>query len=289
MAHQLVQDVYGFYNGVGPPPIESYPVRLPRVLSPTDLQVYRHATIDATREIRLLELLPPKRKEEKNSNDLIKCRLSTHSLPKIPHFEALSYTWGQVERHLPLSIVRRNEDGQDVEEAMFVTPQLLMALRRLRYPSQSRMIWVDQICINQDDNVEKSQQIQLMGRIYRAATQVVIWLGEDPEFYLEGLPGVTATYGQLMEEVLQTMTTCGENESRRFEIARDSFDVRPTWHKTTIRQRRVEIVKDVLQRLWFTRAWAGCLAIPRFTITDLVLGISRGEPRLHTEDTIWFD
>jgi hypothetical protein len=55
MAHQLLQAV--LYNDDGPPPIESYPIRLSRILSSTDLQPYRRYSIDATREILLLDLL----------------------------------------------------------------------------------------------------------------------------------------------------------------------------------------------------------------------------------------
>lgn len=64
------QDVYGFYKGEGPPSIETYPVILPRMLSPTDLQPYKHDSIDASCELRVSELLPPIRKLEKNDNDI---------------------------------------------------------------------------------------------------------------------------------------------------------------------------------------------------------------------------
>ncbi|OQV07916.1 hypothetical protein CLAIMM_12270 [Cladophialophora immunda] len=42
-------------------------------------------------------------------------------------------------------------------------------------------IWVDAICINQDDEAEKSRQIRLMSAIYRGATEVFIWLGDGNE------------------------------------------------------------------------------------------------------------
>lgn len=38
-------------------------------------------------------------------------------------------------------------------------------------------LWVDAICINQDDPAEKGRQILLMGEIYAKATQVIVWLG----------------------------------------------------------------------------------------------------------------
>jgi Heterokaryon incompatibility protein (HET) len=41
------------------------------------------------------------------------------------------------------------------------------------------VLWIDQICINQKNALERSQQVNIMGCIYRQAQQVVMWLGED--------------------------------------------------------------------------------------------------------------
>lgn len=44
------------------------------------------------------------------------------------------------------------------------------------------LVWfveVDVLCINQDDPVERSQQVHLMNRIYRDAAHVLVWLGLD--------------------------------------------------------------------------------------------------------------
>ena len=59
MAHQTLQDVYGFYCGETTHSIEEYPIRLPRTIDPTEAGLYEHTEIDALHEIRLLELLPP--------------------------------------------------------------------------------------------------------------------------------------------------------------------------------------------------------------------------------------
>jgi len=53
-------------------------------------------------------------------------------------------------------------------------------LRRLRRSGQPRILWVDAICINQSDLVEKSHQVSFMGEIYSKTTQCLIWLGEEP-------------------------------------------------------------------------------------------------------------
>jgi hypothetical protein len=39
-------------------------------------------------------------------------------------------------------------------------------------------VWVDAICIDQRNGVEKISQIRLMGDIYRRSSQVLVWLGD---------------------------------------------------------------------------------------------------------------
>jgi hypothetical protein len=41
-----------------------------------------------------------------------------------------------------------------------------------------RILWIDAICINQEDNAEKGQQVQSMAKIYAKASRVIVWLGE---------------------------------------------------------------------------------------------------------------
>jgi hypothetical protein len=49
----------------------------------------------------------------------------------------------------------------------------LTSLRDERVP---RALWVDFLCIDQDDTAEKNKQIPLMAFIYRRAREVIIWL-----------------------------------------------------------------------------------------------------------------
>jgi hypothetical protein len=61
-----------------------------------------------------------------------------------------------------------------------VTANLEAAFRRLRSKGYSRL-WVDAICINQEDKAEKSRQLLLMGSIYRRAKEVAAWTGEEDD------------------------------------------------------------------------------------------------------------
>ena len=88
---------------------------------------------------------------------------------------------------------------------------LYQALRRLRWFRDPRLIWVDAICINQSDVDEKSQQIPLMGRIYRNAASVLVWLGEEAE--------TSSAAFTLMENIYDSMRCDGEES--RAELARN--------------------------------------------------------------------
>jgi hypothetical protein len=80
----------------------------------------------------------------------------------------LSYVWGDIRDSANITF-----DGRTVS----VTKSLETALRHLRYPDKSRTLWVDYVCINQEDIQERSQQVAKMGSIYEQATSVLIWLG----------------------------------------------------------------------------------------------------------------
>ncbi|KAE8143769.1 heterokaryon incompatibility protein-domain-containing protein [Aspergillus pseudotamarii] len=119
-------------------------------------------------EIRLVTIYP-----NKNSKAIIECSLEVVSLRQRPKFEALSYVWGSIDTFETIRL-----DKQSFE----VTPNLGSALRHLRQPTDERVMWIDYICINQEDVPEKNKQVPLMGSIYMTAIRVVSILGEySPE------------------------------------------------------------------------------------------------------------
>ncbi|KAH3995438.1 hypothetical protein HBH98_145120 [Parastagonospora nodorum] len=140
------------------------------------------------REIRVLDLLPG------NTGDQIECKVRIISLDGKEQYEALSYVWG--ERSTPKEIVA---SGQNVS----VTENLYAALERLRNPQQIRTIWIDQLCINQSDNLERSNQVAMMRDIYRRCSVCVIWLGELGDIDSQA---ATAVFG-FLKEVAAIATT----------------------------------------------------------------------------------
>ncbi|KAK5710073.1 hypothetical protein LTR17_019186 [Elasticomyces elasticus] len=114
--------------------------------------------------IRLLELLPG------TNDDQLACRLVTTPLEDAPRYEAMSYVWGTPE---PSGLV------QCQGTRITITTNLAHGLRRVRDPDVLRVLWADQICINQADLNERSAQVKMMGKVFSLATCVIIWLGMD--------------------------------------------------------------------------------------------------------------
>ena len=117
-------------------------------------------------QTRLIELLP-----STDPQSQLTCRISVLDLEfkNGQTYEALSYTWGEKTES---STIVCNGHG------FTVTRNLESALRVLRLSDRIRNLWVDQICINQGDLVERSHQVAIMGDIYRNAGQNLVWLGE---------------------------------------------------------------------------------------------------------------
>ena len=126
---------------------------------------YRPLDTDVN-EIRLLTLLP-----QDNASDTISCLLEHVSLVNPQDYDALSYCWGDLTITAGITI-----NGIRVE----VTSNLESALRHLRSKGYRRL-WVDALCINQHDKAEQSQQLLWMGSIYRRASTVAAWTGEDSQ------------------------------------------------------------------------------------------------------------
>lgn len=82
-----------------------------------------------------------------------------------------------------------------------MTVNLEAALKRLRYPDRDRHLWVDALCINQEDDVEKTHQVNLMQDIYSNSKEGLLWLGdheESPELS-PGLQGSTIARSQAVK------------------------------------------------------------------------------------------
>ncbi|KAI1331421.1 heterokaryon incompatibility protein-domain-containing protein [Xylariaceae sp. FL0255] len=123
----------------------------------------------------------------KNRTQAEKAELEAESLNKLEgewdsvaekmiEYEALSWCWGNDEPEYAVKIL---EDDKTFK--IKVRRDLALALKYLRKSDEARTLWIDAICICQEDPEERNHQVQMMSRIYTRAKQVCIWLGEDTQ------------------------------------------------------------------------------------------------------------
>jgi hypothetical protein len=120
---------------------------------------------------------------------------------------------------------------------VLVTKNLDKALRRLRHPTTTRVLWADAVCINQVNSDEKSTQIPLMARIFRGASTVLAWLDD----------GAEEERGMVTLERLSRYGT-SENEDERVA------DRRPRMSGSHTSEDNV-LIHKFLNLAWFTRLW----------------------------------
>lgn len=132
--------------------------------SAQDLSCYSPLESD---EIRTL-VIEPGRGEEQLRGSLERHKIGDPGRP----FTALSYVWGSPKRN---TVLHLGDDGKRVK----ITKNAELLLRNLRRPDESRRVWIDGVCINQDDLAERSHQVSLMKAIYSGASDVLVWLGES--------------------------------------------------------------------------------------------------------------
>lgn len=91
-----------------------------------------------------------------------------------PVYEALSYVWGSTKLFEVIYVGESNEQRPADKAALPVTRSLKIALQHLRYPDQERIMWIDAICIDQSNNIEKGPQVAMMGQLFECASHVVV-------------------------------------------------------------------------------------------------------------------
>ncbi|KAL8694774.1 MAG: hypothetical protein Q9218_000620 [Villophora microphyllina] len=157
----------------------SLPELIRREILPNE---YSHTPLNPEEDvIRLLRL------ERGDPDKPIICSFIVVSLAKgaeRPPYEALSYYWGTDEPSNEIGI-RRELDKRSLKSVANVfIPQrfnirksLYEALKHFRTVKDDVILWIDALCIDQENETEKNQQVAQMARIYSSAAHVLVWLG----------------------------------------------------------------------------------------------------------------
>ncbi|KAI0858709.1 heterokaryon incompatibility protein-domain-containing protein [Xylaria cubensis] len=139
-----------------------------------------YETLPSDDAFRIVEILPGL------YDDPVICRLHVTRITDAQmSYSALSYTWTLDEEDRFIRIANMPPPKESISCNGFnvsIGKNLFQAIRRVRQPLTSQMIWADALCINQEDMHERTQQVRKMSSIYKNAFRLVVWLGENNRY-----------------------------------------------------------------------------------------------------------
>jgi hypothetical protein len=176
--------------------------------------------------------------------------IDTYSLSDPPQYAAFSYTWGD-----PLAypyVAKRPSIYVWINSKPFlVTPNLYDALNhwrgwKLEIGTAKTLLWVDAICINQEDLLERNHQVGLMGKIYSKATLIVAWVGTSDED--------TWTAFKLISR-LKPIVELWKSEKFEFKYSHNSDELFEKTGVSKVTRKEWEALISFFERQYFNRAW----------------------------------
>ncbi|OCK82445.1 HET-domain-containing protein [Lepidopterella palustris CBS 459.81] len=226
---------------------------------------YSYTKLHSTYSFRLVKII--------TARPFVTCEIAAFALNENPPpFQALSYTWGQPGR---------NVDIWCNDLVFKVSPNLKKALQRLheyhRVWFRTAMasihtamasidwFWIDQLCINQDDFEERTQQVRLMKAIYQQSQNTVIWVGPDDGTAKLAFRLVTDIYTLALRG--KDVISKGDDSSFIEPAGDASPDPSNVIQLPPLKDKKWTCLYQLITRPWFERAWV---------VQEVV--ISRGDP-----------
>lgn len=196
---------------------------------------FKYIPLIGINPIRILKLHPAVGFNETLSIDLIHANRDAilAGTDDIEAYEAVSYCWeGQMAS---VDIICAQE------YRLKITANVERILRHLRKPHKPRFLWIDAVCLNQEDIQEKGKQVQQMGLIYQTASKVHVWLGETHEeeripALFAGFKAVAMVTGEKTKYVDSLYGTLESISGDSFESRLDRFFSRPWFGRRWILQ-----------------------------------------------------
>ncbi|KAH8745623.1 heterokaryon incompatibility protein-domain-containing protein [Hyaloscypha finlandica] len=185
--------------------------------------------------VRFLRLFPG-RLEDHVMCDLFEAELRERMCYELPQpwnpqnqatrvkYEALSWSWGKTIAQHQIHVRK----GMGIAK-MRVSKDMIWALKHLRRPYEDRILWIDAICINQKDNIERNHQVENMAVLYDQAFNVCVWLGRDNK---ESKVAIEFVKNEIME----------------FQNFDDLCEKKENTNKW-------KALLSLMQRPWFSRRW----------------------------------
>lgn len=151
-------------------------------------------------------------------------------------YEAISYVWGSdVKDHIILLGGKTHR----------ITANLSDALHQCRLSDQSRALWADSICIDQDNLDEKSHQVYMMSRVYASSQRTLICLGHGDQDHARDASAMTADVNKMLQQT---------SNSPDFSWGLDCFPW-PLPGEPLVNDSRWQSIDILCLHPWFSRGW----------------------------------
>jgi hypothetical protein len=196
-----------------------------------------------------------------SNDENLQYTLESFDLREAPSYVALSYTWGPPEG----SDFHKVEDTTpEFNHSVFVngrhilvTQNLFDGLVVLRQKAIDGFLWIDAICINQQDFGERSSQVSVMDLIYSGADHVVVWLGPDTRQEAQEVSKIFQKLSQYWDDIVSESNWDAFDQPGHVIADRAGLPGLRAFH---MRQEDDQVLawKPVIlffQQRWFHRIW----------------------------------
>lgn len=124
--------------------------------------------------------------------DLLRVRLQRAQFcpPDHPDYVTISYCWGDANNSAWIQL-----DGRPIK----VLASAVAALKRIRLPRNERTVWIDALCMNQEDWDERAQQIAIMDCIYCNSVGNLIFPEEAGPLNTKAIDSIDKAIGHINE------------------------------------------------------------------------------------------
>ncbi|KAL2817983.1 heterokaryon incompatibility protein-domain-containing protein [Aspergillus cavernicola] len=210
---------------------------------------YHYPSLRNPKGIRVLKIL------DQNLGDVPCCSLTEVELDRQSSYIALSYSWGSPGKEATERGVTAERCNQIFCENCIIPvtqnpSDFLRDVRRFHRHLLEEFIWIDAVCIDQDNLSERAGQVKMMGDIYMQAKSVVIWLGRAEQTTPLALEFITV----IENKEIPLVNARIDNPQPLGKFLGPLADSDDHWNA----------LKLMLQRTWFLRIWVlqeFCLAV----------------------------
>ena len=205
------------------------------------LKRYKYKPLMHANEIRVLRLHPwDNRLTTEEGLVMPRCELVHTTLNKDTVYATISYAWGKLDEYSPVWI--NETDCLTVTHSLFGVLCTLSCDKTLDY-------WVDQICIDQYNLSERSQQVTRIGEIFDNSTTTFVWLGPADES-----SGVAF---QLIDELARGNVSLVE--AFDMQLSSDQSSIKDFLQSrgitSTPEDVRWNTIQELSEKSWFFRLW----------------------------------